>query len=150
MKRIYIVASAVAAVGLVASGCFDGVMHRGNDMASELSAARAENDRHRDVSLAAASLTDIIADLDRHDDEMGSSMAGMQHALGEMGHCASGALDGMGGTIGQMGGEMTDHRAAMEQAVTVEDARRDANTHAARLNGMLVTLGGMFDGSGCM
>jgi hypothetical protein len=138
-SRRWMVLMAGAAAWLAA--CDTSMMDNPAAMRDHIQAARVENQAHVDAAALAASMTEMMAEMDRHGPRMDGMMDAMGGTMDAMMGCTGAGMQGMMNMRGQMMGEMDDHAAAMAGETQLDTARGEVDRHTAAMAAMLDQMG---------
>jgi hypothetical protein len=120
-------------------------------LAENIRSARLEVSRHQNAVSAASALTEVPAEMTRHDREMGNVMDMMDSRMsGMMSHCSGSGMGMMHDRMGGIDSEMRSYRDAMWDAPTLADAREVCAAHTRQVSGMLDDMHRSLGTVGCM
>lgn len=127
-------------------GC--STMMLGTDaMRGSVSDAVEEDQTHLAGARAAATMPDMLVEVDRHETRMNGIMGDMADHMSSMHGCSG--IGSMMGLRDDMKTEMATHDAAMRGMTNITDARGEVEHHVGTMTTMMDTMGSMLDGMHC-
>ena len=127
-------------------GC--GTMMLGTDaMRGSVSDAVEEDQTHLTAARAAATMPDMLVEVDRHEGRMNMIMGDMTDHMSSMHGCSG--LQSMMGLRNDMAVEMQAHDATMRGMSNVVDARTEVEHHVGTMHTMMDDMSNMLDGMHC-
>jgi hypothetical protein len=133
--RTLITLAAAAALAACGSSMMD---HEGA-MRGHIEATEAEHQAHLDAGRTATTMPEMMAEMDRHQGQMGDMMGMMDGAMDDMmSHCRGSGMTAMMDHHDQMMGEMEHHAQAMGEATDLAAAHAELERHGE-------AMGAMFD-----
>lgn len=139
---------------ILATGCLgDHELDARHDMSAAVAEAETENERHAGACGIVRSMSEMMDELERHEDAMASLMTRMMGARdGMMGmHACGGAnLDHMSDSVDGARSEMMDHSERMRAAETLDATRAECDAHTQVVGGMMQGMMDDLDSMPCM
>lgn len=130
-----------------ATGACGGMMLGTDAMRGSVSDAIEEDQTHLATARAAATLPDLLVEVDRHAARMDGIMVDMQSHMDGMHGCSG--IQSMMGLRNNMQAEMSSHVTTMHAMTTLVDARGEVEHHAGTMQTMMDDMGSMLDGMHC-
>lgn len=137
------------AIALGIGGCGGTMMSDPDRMRSMIDDARLENEAHRDAAAGATTLAEMRGEMTRHDAVMDDMMGEMGMEMDGMSHCTGGGMQTLRGMHEDMGGEMDQHRASMDQAADLTAAATEVDRHIGAMHEMLDAMDTATGAMGC-
>lgn len=133
-------------VAATTGGC--STMMLGTDaMRGSVSDAVEEDQTHLTTARAAATMPDMLTEVDRHETRMTGIMGDMTEHMSSMHGCSG--IDSMMGLRDDMKAEMAAHYATMRGMTNVVDARGEVEHHVGTMTTMMDNMDSMLDGMHC-
>jgi hypothetical protein len=128
-------------------------------MHAALDDAEVENQRHADACEFASSMSDMMSELERHDNSMVDLMERMDEARGRMGsgsmgmgggRCSGPSFEHMSLTLESMYPTMSDHITRMREAGELGAARSECASHTDAMAEMMRSIMDDVESMSCM
>lgn len=132
------------------ASCADEMSHDSTDIGRTIQEVREEVDRHHSAVFALQNRTEVLAEMQRHDDNMLSMMNRMHESIGAMSHCSAGAMGSMRQMMEDMETEMDRHSSGIAEADGLEDVRSACAVHVEAMTGSLNAMQHAAARSSCM